>query len=428
MGRENTTATAFAWPDSLIATHSGLRGRPGVDLTPGVIVDVIRAFVSSLQEAGAAETLGVARDDRPAGRALAAQVVRLAAGLGVDVVDFGAISTPTAKLAARRRGLGGVVVVTASHLGPEWNGVKLIASPRYAPVDIRLLEPAPATDIVGAGRVSRDGDAVHEHADALCRSVDADLIRAASLRVSSEGGVGSLAKVVLDQLGCRRSTGRIDVGLRLDADGDRLQLVDEGGAVLDEEVVLPLTAIACNAWRVVKGADTSRVIDELATARGGEVMCVAPGELHLIEGLLETGWDLAGEGNGGVVRPTVGLARDGMAAAVAVLELAARTGLPLSQLAADLPRRGRVRSTIPCRTADDALEALSRLAETSGVEAPDNPEDGILIEADDSSWGLVRRSATEPVLRVTVEAADTDAADALHRELVERLSPQPLPA
>jgi phosphomannomutase len=417
----------FDWPESLIATHSGLRGRPGVDLTPRVVMRVIGAFVSMLRESGAAASLGVARDERPAGRALAADVIRLGSELGLDVVDFGAISTPTTKLAARLRDLGGAAIVTASHLGPEWNGLKLIAAPHYAPIDIRRLlqhaEAAPQT----AGRVSRDGRAASDHADVLCGSVDVALIRSASLRVSSTGGVGSLAKVVLSRLGCRRPIRERDIGLRLDADGDRLQLVDERGDTLEDEVVLPLTAIARDARRVVKGADTSRMIDELAAARGGWVAQVAPGELHLVEGLMRTGAELAGEGNGGVIVPAVGLARDGLAAAVAILELLARTRRPLSQLVADLPRRIRRRSTVPCGGAEEALEALCRLAAVMGVESPDDPENGVSIETAGGSWGLARQSATEPVLRVTVEAHDADAANALHRELLAALSAHPLP-
>jgi phosphomannomutase len=142
---------------------------------------------------------------------------------------------------------------------------------------------------------------------------------------------------------------------------------------------------------------------------------VAPGELHLLHGLATHGGDLAGEGNGGVVHPAVGIARDGLAAAAAVLELIALGGRPLSELAAELPRLSRRRSTVPCAGEPQAEAALDAVATRLDVASGD-PYDGVLVEAP-GSWALVRRSATEPVLRISVEAGDAASAESLHREL-----------
>src|SRR5262245_1750961 len=109
---------ALDLPDTLIATHSGLRGRPGIDLTPAVVERVIRSFAALLAERGLPWSIGLARDGRPGGRSLADEVARCAVGAGLRMIDFGEVSTPTAKLAARLRGLGGAIVVTGSHLGP----------------------------------------------------------------------------------------------------------------------------------------------------------------------------------------------------------------------------------------------------------------------------------------------------------------------
>ena len=109
------------WPESLIATHSGLRGRPGIDLTVPVLRRVVGSFVTLLESRGTRPSIAVARDDRPAGAQLASTVIEIAEELGLEVRDLGTVSTPTAKLVARRRELGGAVIVTASHLGPEWN-------------------------------------------------------------------------------------------------------------------------------------------------------------------------------------------------------------------------------------------------------------------------------------------------------------------
>jgi phosphomannomutase len=411
-------------PETLIATHSGLRGRPGIDLTPAVVERVIRSFGVLLAERGVPSSIGLARDGRPGGQALADEVARCAAGAGMRVVDFGEISTPTAKVAARLRGLGGAIIVTGSHLGPEWNGLKLVAGTSYAPVDVRDLLLLPETVSGENGSMELDDLALSDHANALCSSVDGELIRAASLHVVSRGGVGPLGTIVLDRLGCARQDSACDLGLLLDADGDRLQLVDESGETLDPEVVLPLAALACDARHVVKGADTSRMVDEVLGACGGAVTVVSPGELHLVEELERTRADLAGEGNGGIVAPAIGPARDALAAGLLVLEFVARTGRPLSELTEALPSYARRRSTIPCGGADQAREALATLAGLLGVPSPEDPEAGIIFETD-GGWALVRRSATEHVLRVTVEAQNRDAADALHAELLSILRLQP---
>jgi phosphomannomutase len=389
---------------------------------------VTRSFVTLLRRRETPASVAVARDGRPGGRELAATVTAVAAETGFDVVDLGEVSTPTAKLAARLAGLGGAVVVTASHLGPDWNGLKFVAAPDYLPVDVRNLLLLPeASRTAEHGRVIVDGRAVEAHADAICAAVDVELIRSAALRVSVGGGVGTLGETLLERLGCTAAGTPVDLGLLLDPDGDRLRLVDEHGKVLDPELVLPLVAEATAATAVVRGADTSRMVDELVAARGGSVTVVPPGELHLVEELIRTRADLAGEGNGGVLVPAVGRARDGLAAAALVVEHVARVRRPLSDLAAALPRLARRRWTIPCGSAERAQAVLDGLAARLGVQGPDDPEVGITVEAG-GAWALVRRSATEHVVRVTVEGRDASAADALRSEIRRALHPQRRPA
>jgi phosphomannomutase len=210
--------------------------------------------------------------------------------------------------------------------------------------------------------------------------------------------------------------GPADVGLALDADGDRLRLVDERGAEHDPECTLPLIALARGARSVVRSSDTSRMVDHVVGARGGWVRATGPGELHVLGALLDVGADLAGEGNGGVVVPEMALARDGLAAAVSVLELLALTGRPLSALLAELPRLERRRSIVPCPDPALAARLMAETAGRIGTEI-DDPDAGVFVERAGGVWGLVRASATEPVIRVTVEAPSIRDADALHARL-----------
>jgi len=277
--------------------------------------------------------------------------------------------------------------------------------------------------------VAEDPHAAREHANAVCGSVDAELIRASGLHVAVSGGAGASPDHALEELRCGDGDERPDLELQLDADADRLRLVDEDGTRLDSEVTFPLVMLAHEAWRVVKGADTTSTVDALAREHGGHSRHVPPGELHLVEALLETGDDLAGEGNGGVVVPAVGVARDGLAAGAAVISLVARTGKPLSALAAELPRYACRRSTVPFRNAAAAREALERLARRLGTDPP-HSDTGVRIERRDGSWGMARMSATEQVVRITAEAAsDAEAeAEALHAELRDGLVGEAEPA
>jgi phosphomannomutase len=407
---------------TLIATHSGLRGRPGAELTDALVERTVAGLLTLIRQRGLPATLGVARDERSTGTELVRDVTRIARARGFDVTDFGVVPTPALKLAARSRERGGAVMVTGSHLDPGLNGLKLIIGPGQVPVDVRELPDAAAPMPGAEGRVAEDSRAAGEHATAVCESVDAERVRASGLRVACSGGAGRSPELVLEALGCGAVEGPPDLELKLDADADRVQLINEKGAALDPELTFPLVMVAHDAWRVVKGADTSVMADALANAHGGHSRLVPPGELHLVQALLETGEELAGEGNGGVVVPSVGMARDGLAAGVAVIWLVARTGRPVSELAAELPKHeyARRRSTIPFDDAARPRAALELLAGRYGAGAP-HSDTGVRIEREDGAWGMARMSATEPVLRITTEAPTEAEAEELHAQLLRAL-------
>jgi phosphomannomutase len=398
----------------LIATHSGLRGRVGSDLTGEVVGGCAAAFVELLRGLGLDGAIALARDGRATSADLADAARAAILATGSDLVDLGVTSTPAAKLAARRRGLAGLFVVTGSHLGEGWNGVKLAAAPLFGPLDVRRLPDAAALDGAGPGRPADDPDAPAEHAAAVVAAVDAAAVRAAGIAAEVAGAPDAAAGLVLDRLGCRRGDG---IGLALDADGDRLLLTDEEGRRLDPETTLALAALARRPALVVKGADTGRLVDLLVAPRGGRVIVVPTGELHLVEALVAYRAGLAGEGNGGVVVPEVGLARDGLAAAAVVLELVARARRPLARIVDDLPPLARVRSTLEWRDAQDALATLRAVGRRLGAPLVADARLGVRVERPDGAWGLVRLSGTEPVMRVTAEAATAEQAQELHDRL-----------
>ena len=248
-----------------------------------MVVRTVGGLLALLRRRQLPVAIAVARDERESSAGLASTVMEAAISSGADVVDLGVLPTPAAKLAARRRDLGGAVIVTGSHLDPELNGLKLAAAPTYGPLDVNeLFKPAeaelagPAATRGGRGRVRADDAATQEHVHAICEAIDAERVRAAKLSASASGSAGAGPAMLLEELGCARPEAHPQIGLRLDADGDRLALIDEQGAALDSELTLALCLLGLEARDVVKGADTSRMIDALAEQRGGNVRTVPP--------------------------------------------------------------------------------------------------------------------------------------------------------
>ena len=397
----------------LIATHSGLRGRPGTELTDELIDETIGRLAALLSAKGLPPRVAVARDERATSAAISETAADAALGRGLDVIDLAVVSAPGAKVAARAAGASGAVIVTGSHLADDLNGLKLVAAPRWAPVDTRGLPP-PSPRTPRRGRRHEESRAAELHAEAVCAAVDAAAIRTAAPAVELTGGAGDGAAIALEMLGCAAGDPP-DLRLALDADADRATLGE-----LDSELTLMLAVAAREPELVVRSSDTSRAVDDMQAQRGARTMVVAPGELHLVEALGESPSALAGEGNGGVIVPGAGPGRDGLAAGALALELMARTGKSLAELASSLPTYTRSRSSVPCADPGSAAARLAAAADALSAAAPDDPETGLSVERD-GAWGLIRRSATEPVLRVTAEARSPEAAADLHDELVALL-------
>ena len=398
----------------LITTHSGLRGRPGTELTDELIDETVGRLVALLRSGGLPPRIAVARDERATSAAICETAAEASLARGADVIDLGVVSTPGAKVAARAGGAGGAVMVTGSHLAEDLNGLKLVAAPRWGPLDSRGLPP-PAPRAAERGRRSAEPRAAEIHAAAVCAAVDTAAIRAAAPVVELSGGPGDGPAMALDMLGCTTGGGAPDLRLRLDADADRATLGE-----LDSELTLMLAVAAREPGLVVRSSDTSHAIDDMQAARGARTVVVPPGELHLVEALGGSTDALAGEGNGGVIVPAAGPGRDGLAAGVLALELMATTGRPLDDLAGSLPAYERRRSSVPCEDPAGAVARLTAAAEALSVSPPADPETGLSVRRG-GAWGLIRRSATEPVLRVTAEAPSADDAARLHDELVALL-------
>jgi phosphomannomutase len=439
---------------------TGVRGVVGETLTPELIVRFAEAFGSYIDGG----RVLVCRDPRPSGPMVQAAVTAGLLSVGCEVVDLGTCPTPTLQLAVGWLGAKGGVSITGGHNPPEWNALKFV---RGDGLYLSAIQGEELLDVFHQGKVARaewdrlaarveEKDAIPHHLEALAARFDAAAVRARRLRVAVDCGNGSCARLVprwLADLGCEvlpinddlslpfprlpepsiaaaaqaRAVvlaGGADVGLVLDADGERLSLVDEKGRPLSEELTLPLAALAALARRkgpVVTNVSTSGLVDKVAARHGVRVVRTPVGQAFVSEAILEHGAVLGGEGNGAVAVPEVQATHDSAAATALLLEHLASTGLPLSALVADLPAVAvrKLAVAVPPRLLFSALQDFrDAVGEVEGATV--DQADGVKIQWPDG-WVHVRASNTQSLVRVIAEAGDATRAQELADWARERL-------
>jgi phosphomannomutase len=431
---------------------TGVRGVVGQTLAPELIVRFAEAFGSYLDGG----RVLVCRDPRPSGPMVQAAVTAGLLSVGCEVVDLGVCPTPSLQLAVPWLGAKGGVSITGGHNPPEWNALKFV---RGDGLYLSAIQGEELLDIFHQGAVDRVGwdrmatrvgeeDATPHHLEALAARFDAAEVRARRLRVAVDCGNGSCARLVprwLEALGCEvlpinddpslpfprlpepsvataaqaRAivlAGHADLGLVLDADGERLSLVDETGRPLSEELTLPLAASAALARRrgpIVTNISTSGLVERVAARFGATVVRTPVGQAFISEAILEHHAVLGGEGNGGVAVPEVHATHDSAATIGLLLEHLARSGRPLSALVADLPTSVVRKLALPVapRLLFSALQEFREaVGEVEGATV--DQTDGVKIVWPDG-WVHVRASNTQSLLRVIAEADDAARAQEL---------------
>jgi phosphomannomutase len=439
---------------------TGVRGVVGETLTPELVVRFAEAFGSYL-EGG---RVLVCRDPRPSGPMVQAAATSGLLSVGCEVVDLGVCPTPTLQLAVRALGARGGVSITGGHNPPEWNALKFV---RADGLYLNATEGEELLDLFHQGASARapwdrlatrveEHDAVPRHLEALAARFDLAAVRARRFRVAVDCGNGSCARLAprwLAALGCEvlpinddpslpfprlpepsvataaqaRAVvlaGRADLGLVLDADGERMSLVDETGRPLSEELTLPLAAEAALSRRagpLVTNVSTSGLVERVAARHGRSVVRTPVGQAYVSEAILEHGAAVGGEGNGGVAVPEVHPTHDSAAAAGLLLEHLARTGLSLSALASSLPALvvRKLALPVPPRLLFSALQEFREaIGEVAGATL--DQTDGVRVVWPDG-WVHVRASNTQSLVRVIAEAGDAARAQELADWARERI-------
>lgn len=455
---------------SLIKSISGIRGTvggfPGDNLTGLDIVKFTSAYAQWLKNHYGTEhgTVVVGRDARVSGPMVDRLVEGTLMAMGMDVINIGLATTPTTEMAVVGEGASGGIIITASHNPAQWNALKLLNSDGEFLNDAQgkeVLRLAEINDIRYAGydrlgRTYKNETWNRRHIEAVLALplVDAEAIRSANLTVAvdavnSVGGVimpellKALGVTNVVELNCEATgkfahtpepipenltgisslmaQGGIDVGLVVDPDVDRLAIVMENGEMFVEEYTLVAVAdyvLSHTPGNTVSNLSSSRALrDVTARYEGCRYNAAAVGEVNVVAEMKRTNAVIGGEGNGGVIYPALHYGRDALVGAALFLTLLAKKGLKVSELKATYPPYAIAKNKIQLTEGMDVDAILSRLKERFSSEKITDI-DGVKIDLADG-WVHLRKSNTEPIIRIYSEAATRERADEL-AEMIKR--------
>ena len=433
----------------LIRSISGVRGLTDSHLTPKISSIYARALHTSLPDG----VIMAGRDSRPSGDMILHAMTEELIGLGRTVIQCGIVPTPTVQFMVHNTEAVGGFIVTASHNPVEWNGIKFLRP------DSTFFHPEECQDLFNivdqnvelkkskeAGIVWPEQNAIQKHviACASISCIDLNRIQRRKFKVviDAVNGAGAIALPnMLEALGCEvielncepdgnftRGTEPLpenlndlsamvknhnaDAGFAVDPDADRLAVVNEHGEPLGEEYTLVLAADGYinetgKKERFVVNLSTSLALEKLAHKNGSTVERSAVGEINVVNKMNEVNSNLGGEGNGGVILKECHLGRDSMVGATMVLNRMSQTEDTLSEIHRTLPIFKIVKDKISVDTidSDELIDKVSNLFN----DADKNDLDGIKFTWDDK-WVHLRRSNTEPIMRIYAEAPSEDQA------------------
>jgi len=457
---------------SLIKSISGIRGtiggQPGNNLTPLDAVQFASAYGSWLQNKFPDKKLKVAigRDARISGPMIQNLVQNTLSGLGIDVIDLGLSTTPSVEMAVTGLQADGGIILTASHNPKQWNALKLLNEKgEFLSADDgkKLLEMIAQNDFNYAdvddlGQIiTKENGYIDEHIEAILNmdEVHTDAIKNAGFKVAidainSTGGIAipkllEALNVKYDCLFCDVSgnfehnpepleknlqaimkhtakTGA-DLGIVVDPDVDRLALIDEKGQMFGEEYTLVAVAdyiLSKNKGNTVSNLSSSRALKDIADKYGVQYHKAKTGEVNVVEKMREVEAVIGGEGNGGVIYPKLHAGRDALLGIALILSYLAESGKTLSELRQTYPSYFMSKNKM---TVDDNfdLDKIIKHFVQKYKDADIDTQDGLRIDFDEA-WVQVRKSNTEPIIRIYSEAKSQEKADKLAQDMMQEIS------
>ncbi len=453
---------------TLIKSISGIRGtiggRIGDTLNPLDIVKFVTAYATFIRRSGKSNSnkIVVGRDARISGEMVRSVVCGTLIGCGYDVIDIGLATTPTTELAVAMSKADGGIIITASHNPRQWNALKLLNNEGEFlnkedgnnVLDIAEKEDFCYADVDSLGEYRQDNSFNQRHIQAVLdlRLVDVEAVKKAKFRVcvdtiNSVGGI--ILPGLLNELGVdyeilnneangdfahnpepleknlggimeRMRSGSFDLGIVVDPDVDRLAFICEDGRMFGEEYTLVSVAdyvLENGVGNTVSNLSSTRALRDVTERHGGKYAAAAVGEVNVTTKMKETNAVIGGEGNGGVIYPECHYGRDALVGIALFLSSLATKGCKVSELRASFPdyfiAKNRIDLT-PSTDVDAILEKVKEMYRNEQV----NDIDGVKIDFRDK-WVHLRKSNTEPIIRVYSEAATEEAADALGKDIMQ---------
>lgn len=452
---------------SLIKSISGIRGTIGGRSGDGLGgVDIVRftsayAEVMKRRNPGKKIKIVVGRDARISGEMVSKLVCGALMAMGVDVINIGLATTPTTEIAVTGEGAQGGIIITASHNPTQWNALKLLNA------DGEFLNDAEGKEVIALaesenfefaevyeiGQEYKNETYNARHIEMVLNLplVDVDAIRKADFTVAVDA-VNSVGGIVIPQLlkalgvkniielNCEANgkfahtpepipenltqisevmrNSDADCGIVVDPDVDRLALVMENGEMFVEEYTLVAVAdyvLSHTPGSTVSNLSSSRALRDVTRAHGCEYNAAAVGEVNVVAKMKDTGAIIGGEGNGGVIYPELHYGRDALIGVALFLTLLAKSGKKMTELKAGYPQYAIAKNKITL-TPEVDVDAILAAAKEHFKNEEINDIDGVKIDFADS-WVHLRKSNTEPIIRIYSEASSMEKAEALTEEM-----------
>ena len=453
---------------TLIKSISGIRGtiggRTGDTLNPLDIVKFTTAYATFIRShtAEGSGKIIVGRDARMSGQMVESIVCGTLVGMGFDVLNIGLATTPTTELAVTMSGADGGIIITASHNPRQWNALKLLnANGEFLTkddgnevLDIAEREDFEYAEVDKLGKIVNDSSFDDRHIESVLNLslVDVEAVRKAGFKVcvdsiNSVGGV--ILPKLLDRLGVEykflnaeptgdfahnpepleknltgimdeMKSGAYDLGIVVDPDVDRLAFICEDGRMFGEEYTLVSVAdyvLSHTPGNTVSNLSSTRALRDVTQRYGGTYTAAAVGEVNVTTKMKEVGAVIGGEGNGGVIYPESHYGRDALVGIALFLSSLAHKGCKVSELRATFPEYFIAKNRIDLTPSTDVDAILVKVKEMYSNEQV-NDIDGVKIDFPDK-WVHLRKSNTEPIIRVYSEASTIEAADALGKQIMQ---------
>ncbi len=457
---------------TLIKSISGIRGTiggvPADNLTPIDAVQFAAAYGTWLKSVSAAGqlTVVVGRDARLSGEMISTLVIQTLVGLGINVVDLGLSTTPTVEMAVPFHKANGGIILTASHNPKQWNALKLLnAKGEFISVaegelllDIASKGAFTFAEVDDLGKVTNDPEAINRHIEDIIALSDVDIpaIKAANFKVvvdavNSTGGISvpqllrklGVTDVIemycdptghfphnpeplkehLTELSARVVSEKAHLGITVDPDVDRLALVNEDGSMFGEEYTLVAVSeyiLSKRKGATVSNLSSTRALRDITEEVGCNYHASAVGEVNVVVKMKEVNAVIGGEGNGGIIYPELHYGRDSLVGIALFLSHLAHKKMSMTALRASYPNYEMAKKKIDLQPGINVDAILEKMAANYAHEEVDTV-DGVKIYIG-KEWVHLRKSNTEPIIRVYTESKDAQAASDLADRIISEIN------